>query len=56
MKSYIANILFKVGHKRPVKKQLSPQRCREIMYGSKVQQPLEEDSSPDLDEKGVLQL
>ena len=26
--SYIAKLLFKVGHKLPVKKNLSPHRCR----------------------------
>ena len=56
MKNYIAKLLFKVGHKLPVKKQLSPHRCRKITYGSKVQQAPEEDSSPDLDEKGVIQV
>ena len=46
MKIYIPKILFKVGHKLPVKKQLSLHRCRDITYGSKVQQAPEEDSSP----------
>ena len=55
MKIYIEKLLFKVGHKPPVKKQISPHRCREITYGSKVQQAPEEDPSPALDEKGVLQ-
>ena len=41
MKSYTSKILFKVGHKPPVKKQPSPHCCREITYGSKVQQELE---------------
>ena len=40
----------------PVKKQLSRHRCREITYGSKVQQAPEEDLYPSLDEKGVLRL
>ena len=43
-------------HKPPVKKQLSPYRCREITYVSKVQQAPEEDSSLALDKKGVLQV
>ena len=51
MASYIAKILFKVGNKLLVKKQLLPHHCREITYGIKVQQALEEDSSPTLDEK-----
>ena len=54
MKIYIEKLLFKVGHKPPVKKQLSPRRCREITYGRKVQQAPEEDLSPVLEEKGVL--
>ena len=43
-----------MGHKLPVKKQLSPHHCRDIMYGRKVQQAPEEYSSPALDEKVVL--
>ena len=43
-----------MGHKLPVKKQLSPYCCREITYSRKVQQAPEEDSSPALDEKWVL--
>ena len=56
MKIYIPKILFKVGHKLPVKKQLSLHRCRDITYGSKVQQAPEEDASPELDERGVLRV
>ena len=56
MKIYIEKLLFKVGHKPPVKKQLSPRRCREITYGRKVQHAPEEDLSPVLDEKGVLRV
>ena len=54
--SYIEKLLFKVGHKLPVKKKFSPHRCRDITYGSRVQQAQEEDSSPVLDEIGVLQV
>ena len=54
MKRYIAKLLFKVGHKLPVKKHISPHRCREITYGRKVKQEPEEYSSTDLDEKLVL--
>ena len=43
-------------HKTPVKKQILPYPCREITYISKVQQAPEEDSSPAIDEKGVLRL
>ena len=56
MKSYIEKILFKVGHKTLVKKQLSLHHCREITYVSKVQQAPEEASSPALDEKVVLRV
>ena len=45
-----------MGHKSPVNKQLSPYRCREITYGRKVQQALEEDSSTALDEKLFLRV
>ena len=43
-------------HKLPVKKQLSPHRCREITYVIKVQQASEEYSSTALYEKGVIQV
>ena len=56
MKSYTEKLLFKVGHKPPFKKQISPHRCRDITYVRKVQQTPEEDSSPALDEKGVLRV
>ena len=56
MQIYIAKILFKVGHKPPVKKQISPHRCREITYDIKVQQAPEEYSPPSLYEKVVLQV
>ena len=52
----MAKLLFNVGHKLPVKKELSPHRCREITYGIKVKQAPEEDSSPALYEKVVLQV
>ena len=45
-----------MGHKLPAKKHISPHRCMDITYVSKVQQEPEEDSSPALDEKGVLQV
>ena len=54
IKSYIPKLLYKVGHKPPVNKHLSPHSCREIMYDRKVQQAPEEDPSPALDEIGVL--
>ena len=53
VKSYIAKLLFEVGYKTPVGKQLSPHRCREITYGRKFQQVPEEDSSPALYEKSI---
>ena len=56
MESYIYKLLFKVGHKTPVNKNISPHRCREITYGRKVQQAPEEDSSPALDKKGFIQI
>ena len=45
-----------VGHKPPFKKLLSPYRCKEIKYGSKVQQAPEEYSSPTLDKKLILRV
>ena len=45
-----------MGHRLPVKKQLSTHRCREITYSRKVQQAPEEDSSPALYEKIVLRV
>ena len=56
MKSYIAKLLFKVGHKLPAKKQLSPHLFREITYDIMVQKAPEKDSSRALYEKGVLQV
>ena len=56
MTRYIAKLLFNVGHKLPVKKQISPHRCREITYVIKVQQAPEEYSSTALYEKGVIQV
>ena len=56
MKTYIAKNIFNVSHKPLVKKQISLHRCREIAYGSKVQQKQEEDSTPDLDEKILLRV
>ena len=49
MKIYIGKLLFKVGYKLPVKKQLFPHRFGEIVYGSKMHKAPEEYSYPALD-------
>ena len=54
IKNFYLGTPMEVGHKLPVKKQLSPHRCREITYGSKVKQAPKKDSYSALDEKGVL--
>ena len=53
MEGYIANLLFKYGHKSPAKPQLSPHRHHKINYGSKEQLVAEEDTSPKLKNEGI---
>ena len=53
MKNYITNLLIALNHPMPKKPQLSPHRCKEIKYGSKVQHALEEDTSSPLDPAGI---
>ena len=53
MGGYIANLLFKYGHKAPAKPQLSPHRHRKINYGSKEQLVEEEDAIPKLNNEGI---
>ena len=56
MKNYVSKLLLQVGHEPPVKKQLSHYRCTEIMYGRKLKQAPEQDSSPALYEKGFIRV
>ena len=51
--NYIRDLLLRVGHQMPTKKQLSLHKHREIVYGAKQQYAHVESSSPSLDEKGV---
>ena len=53
MNKYISNLLFRKGHKAPVKKQLSPYQRREIVYGAKQQLSPDNDTSPRLNEAGI---
>ena len=53
MKNYITNLLVSLNHPAPKNPQLSPHRCREIKYGSKVQDAHEEDTSTPLDPSGI---
>ena len=53
IKNYIQDLLLRVGHPIPSKKQLSPHKHRKIVYGAKQQYAHVESSSPSLDEKGV---
>ena len=53
MKNYISDLLVALDHPRPKRRQLSPHKCKEIQYGSKVQQAHGEDTSPPLDAEGV---
>ena len=53
IKNYIQDLLLRVGHPMPSKKQLSPHKYRAIVYGAKQQYAHVESSSPSLDEKGV---
>ena len=55
MNTYISNILIKHDQPMPLKPQLSPHKHREIQYGAKVQEVLDEDTSPPLDAKGIKQ-
>jgi len=51
MKNYISDLLVALDHPRPKRRQLSPHKCKEIQYGSKVQQAHGEDTSPPLTPK-----
>ena len=53
IKNYIQDLLIRVGHPMPSKKQLSPHKHRGIVYGAKEQYAHVKSSSPSLDEKGV---
>jgi hypothetical protein len=46
-------MLIKHDHPMPLKPQLSPHKHREIQYGSKAQQDMNEDTSPPLNTYGI---
>ena len=52
IKNYMQDLLIRAGHPKPSKRQLSPHKHREIVYGTKQQYAHVESSSPSLDEKG----
>ena len=53
MKDYIRQILLRYGHQVPRKPQRSPHQHREVIYGARIQNPLEEDTSPILYDTGI---
>ena len=53
MDGYIANLLFKYGHKAPTKPQLSSHRHHEINHSPKEQLVAEEDTNPKLNNVGI---
>ena len=53
MYGYIARVLLKYGHPRPIKLQLSPHKHREVIYGAKEQLTPEDDTTPPLDSQGT---
>ena len=53
MDGYIDNLLLKFGNKAPTKPQLSPHCNSEIVYGSKQNLAVEEDTSPKLINAGI---
>ena len=53
IKGYIVKVLLKYGHPIPKKRQLSPHKHREIIYGAKEQLTPEDDTSPPLDSQGT---
>ena len=56
IKNYIHNLLLKIRHPLPTKKQLSPHKHRAIHYGAKEQYTHIETPTPKLDPKGVLRI
>ena len=53
IKNYIANLLLKFGHTKPLKPQHAPHKNREITYGAKVQLAHEEPPSSALNAEGI---
>ena len=56
MKSYIKTLPVKLNHPMPIKPQLSPQKCREVKYGSKTQLAPEDYTSKPLNDAGIHQV
>ena len=53
MKHYISDLLIAIDHPAPRQHQLSPHRCKEIQYGSKVKHAHEEETSTPLEAGGI---
>ena len=53
MKEYIWKLLLRYVHPLPRKLQCSPHKHRNIIYGARIHKPLEEDTSPRLDDAGI---
>ena len=49
MEGYIREVLAKYGHPTPTKRQLSPHKHRNIVYGANQQFTPDEDTSPQID-------
>ena len=56
IKNYIKTLLVKLNHPMPSKPQLSPHKCREVKYGSKIQLTPKEDISKPLNDVGICQV
>ena len=56
IENYIQDLLLKMGHSLPIKRQLSLHKHRKIKYGTKEQYAHIETPSPKLDGKGVLRI
>ena len=55
-KNDIHDLLLKLGHPMPTKRQLAPHKHHQIKYGAKGQYTHNEGPNPKLDEKGVLSI
>ena len=53
MENYICQLLLRYGHPAPRKPQQSPHQHHEIIYGARIQNPIEEYTFPPLDASGI---
>ena len=53
MDGYIQDVITKYAYPLPKKPQLLPLKYRSIEYGANVQNALDEDSDPKIDENGI---